>query len=689
MTIFNVSTAAELQDALSKATGGDEIRLAGGDYGELKLGSSAQFSSEVTITSADPGDPASFSSMRLNGAANITFDGVDFDYSYSSGDSSTYAPFQISGGSYNITLRNGEISGDNDSTGYPTGHGLYIRGSSDITIDNMEVSTWHRGIKLYQSEDITIINSEIYDISGDGLKISDTQGILIEGNYIHDFNADPASATHRDMIQVFTMGNDSPVTDLTIRNNVFDVGDGAWTQTIFMRNEEVDQGRAGEEMYYQNIVIENNVIYNSHTHGITVGETNGLVIRDNTVLFVETNQDLEVNTDRKSGVLTPKISVAEDSTSVTIEGNVIEAIRTDVQDGWNVNGNIYVQHTDPNASGYYGDVFISYAIGTEDGYNQYGVVKGSIIDQANAGSSLVDQYPMSYEDGVSTGSSSTGGNDAEESEDVTTGGAGDAETDGGTGTDTVEADDTGETGVDENTGADEDTAPETGGEDDSEAANDGAPNGPVTDADGFLAVFDDFVLNISAGLENNDQIMKVKGDVHVETDGVNAALVFNGDGEAIDLGRLTQFEQSERIAFTVEFAREEADGSKQRLVWNHQKVGLELVDDGLVVKVANTEAKFYQGFRIDDLGLNNTDAHRITVMVDQDTDHLQVLVDDMLVFEETNTDFDFVGAGGNEWGWMLGAPWGGTDPEGLMTDFRIDDDFAFVGDQVFDDALVG
>jgi hypothetical protein len=211
----------------------------------------------------------------------------------------------------------------------------------------------------------------------------------------------------------------------------------------------------------------------------------------------------------------------------------------------------------------------------------------------------------------------------------------------------------------------------------------------VTDADGFLAVFDDFVLNISAGLENNDQIMKVKGDVHVETDGVNAALVFNGDGEAIDLGRLTQFEQSERIAFTVEFAREEADGSKQRLVWNHQKVGLELVDDGLVVKVANTEAKFYQGFRIDDLGLNNTDAHRITVMVDQDTDHLQVLVDDMLVFEETNTDFDFVGAGGNEWGWMLGAPWGGTDPEGLMTDFRIDDDFAFVGDQVFDDALVG
>ena len=44
-----------------------------------------------------------------------------------------------------------------------------------------------------------------------------------------------------------------------------------------MRNEMVDQGKAGLEMYYQNITIENNVIYNAQTHGITVGETTGLI----------------------------------------------------------------------------------------------------------------------------------------------------------------------------------------------------------------------------------------------------------------------------------------------------------------------------------------------------------------------------------------------------------------------------
>ena len=67
----------------------------------------------------------------------------------------------------------------------------------------------------------------------------------------------------------------------------------------------------GLEMYYQNITIENNVIYNAHSHGITVGETDGLTISNNTILH---------NRDSGAGelVFVPTINVANASVDVTV-----------------------------------------------------------------------------------------------------------------------------------------------------------------------------------------------------------------------------------------------------------------------------------------------------------------------------------------------------------------------------------
>ena len=65
------------------------------------------------------------------------------------------------------------------------------------------------------------------------------------------------------MIQFWTSGTTSPSTNIVIRGNILDSGDGGWTQSIFMRNEMVDTGGAGDAMFYQNILIEDNVIYNA------------------------------------------------------------------------------------------------------------------------------------------------------------------------------------------------------------------------------------------------------------------------------------------------------------------------------------------------------------------------------------------------------------------------------------------
>ncbi|MFN3938894.1 MAG: right-handed parallel beta-helix repeat-containing protein, partial [Gemmobacter sp.] len=187
------------------------------------------------------------------------------------------------------------------------------------------------------------------------MNFADVQGVLIENNYIHDFRLSPLSGDHPDMIQFWTTGTTEASTDIIIRNNTLDIGDGNWTQSIFMRNELVDTGKAGAEMFYRNVLIENNTIYNSHLHGITVGETKGLIIRDNSVLHVP---DTSIASGGTAPVNVPTIRVSARSESVTITDNVTAAITGGSgQASWTIKNNAFVQSTNPFGVGFYGDVF--------------------------------------------------------------------------------------------------------------------------------------------------------------------------------------------------------------------------------------------------------------------------------------------------------------------------------------------
>ncbi|MBN2905815.1 MAG: right-handed parallel beta-helix repeat-containing protein, partial [Rhodobacteraceae bacterium] len=331
MASFYVTSAAELKDALAQATGGDTIKLAAGDYGRLQLDSktdfNTQYSSAVTITSDDPDDPASFSSMKLGQVSNITFDGILFDYDFSAGDTKYTRTFEITK-SDNVTIKNSVFLGDvNADDDLGTAQGLNVSGSSSITLENNEFSTWHRALIVTDSSDLTVTGNDVHSCRSDGMDFAAVQNLLLEGNYIHDFLGTDDPGDHRDFIQFWTNGTDVPSTDVTIRGNVLDMGDGSWAQSIFIRNEEVDNGRAGAEMYYQNFLIEDNYISSMHLHGITVGETDGLIVRNNTLIAAEANPDDGANAalmDRYgtgSEIRVPTIRINEVSENVVIEGN--------------------------------------------------------------------------------------------------------------------------------------------------------------------------------------------------------------------------------------------------------------------------------------------------------------------------------------------------------------------------------
>ncbi len=554
------------------------------------------------------------------------------------------------------------------------------------------------------------------------------------------------------MIQVqraYGSGSDN----ITIRDNVFDMGQGDFTQTIWMGGDGKDI--SDPKVIHHNVLIEGNIIYNGHFHGVSIYGVDGLTVTKNSVLHVDDKT-------LTGGIEIPVINISSGSKNVTIDHNAVsQVLGYNGQSDWNVSNNALIQ---PNQ---YDQMFTYHATAAADGQNQYGVKPGSLVDTLNAGSDLVDNYPFSYDTWVgttsttSTNTGTTGTNTGGTGTTTTnTGGTGTTTTDtsgtntGGTGTTTTTATDTsgtntGGTGTtspvttetettqpetvevetsepetnetettqpetvevetsEPETNETETTQPETVEVETSEPETNETETtqpetvevetsepkttetettqpetvdvGTASPGTGSQApmVFDDFVLDI-AGLPGKQA--SLKGDAALTTSG--DAITFDGHRDWVKIGKLKEFENSEQIAFTVEFTRDEADSGSQWLVWNHTKLGLNLTaDGGLIAHVKNNDSPghtgFRDGFRINDLGLDDTETHTITLMLDEVADRLQIVVDGELVFENTDTDFQF--SGGHQWGWSIGTDWG-RYVDGEVSAFAIDDDVQFIEDQ--------
>ena len=363
MTTITVSTAAELENALVKATGGETILLEGGDYGKLDLGEwqtvRALFPSEVILRSADPADPAVFTGMFLRDVSNMTFEGVKFDYTFDEGHPEWLRPFRAGG--ENIAFRDCEFSGDlasgtgGPADGHGSGYGLSMNGDT-VTVENCEFYDWWKALAI-GGTDVTIRGNDIHSIRSDGINLVDAQGALVEDNHIHDFDIAWGTGDHADMLQMWILKPEMVSTDIIIRNNLFDIGEGGPTQSIFLGNEAARAG-GGEEVYYRNILIEGNVVLNAHLHGITVGETDGLVIRDNTVLQKVTDDVSDPTHD----VTYPRINVSGGSLDVVIEGNVTHKVPSDLQPTRTVLDNIIAQNKDVLLPNYYDALLEGYQV---------------------------------------------------------------------------------------------------------------------------------------------------------------------------------------------------------------------------------------------------------------------------------------------------------------------------------------
>ena len=636
MTTFNVSSATELKTVMGQAKGGDTILLAGGNYGALSTGN--DYSSALTIKSANAGNPAVFSSMSLSGATNITFDTIDFDYSYKKGDTIDVSPFEVMG-STNIVIRNSTFDGDVASglsavdNGYAVGRGLVVGGSTGVTVEGSEFVNWYRGAFVYESKNIVISDNEISKIRSDGLNFAQVQNVLIEGNNIHDFRAAPNSGDHGDMIQFWTSGTTSPSTGITIRGNTLDVGQGTWTQTIFMRNELVDQGKAGASMYYQDVVIENNKIINNHLHGITVGETDGLVVQNNSLTSAVLNASNAYNAEYiaqfglKAGIMVPMINISPTSDDVIVKSNSFYG--ASYYTGSRVDG--YTNQSDWSASNN------TYAGATPSAGLPNPEPVPTPVPAPTPAPAPVPTKPVPAPT-------------PEPAPVPTKPVPAPTPTPAPVPTKPVPA-----------------PTPEPAP----------VPTKPVPapensgDHGSAAPVIDDYTAKFARSmLKDNAKVVTVDGEKVLRLDG-------NKDYAA--LGRLKQFEKADQVSFSVDFKKHTADADEARIVWNHMKYGLTTDDDdGLILNVGTAKQGF-KAFHIDNLGLDDTETHSVQVLLDDVADHVQVVLDGKVVFDHKATDLDFDrGSSGNEWGWTVGgSPWD-RHFDGDISDMRIEAGAAFI-----------
>ena len=390
---ITVSNATGLMSALAGATGGETIQLQPGNYGRLALWNGREtfvnnYTSPVTITSANPDDLAFFTSVSLDGVKNLSFDSIKFDYTAAAGAVDWTRPFNVESCA-GISIANSVFDGDLASgrgenfDGYGTGYGLSFRDAANISITDNVFFNWARAGLFGSVNNLNVVGNEIFGVRSDGLDFANVDNVLIENNHIHDFTTAPNSGDHPDMIQFWTRGTTSPSTNIVIRGNLLNSGQGGGTQSIFMRNELVDTGAAGNAMFYRNVTIEDNVIHNAHTHGITVGETHGLTIENNTILH---------NRDAGSDGLVhvPTINLKAVSTGVTVTNNILPRLPSIPSAGALVANNLIVQSDVPDGANYVGEIFVDALAGAQAAILDLQAVPGGILQQMGVGSRLTD-----------------------------------------------------------------------------------------------------------------------------------------------------------------------------------------------------------------------------------------------------------------------------------------------------------
>jgi hypothetical protein len=303
-----VANAADLLSALKAAHAGDTIQLAAGNYGEINL-NALNFSSAVTITSADPNHQAVITGLNVQNSSNLAFSHLEL----TPDAVSTYnATLQ---GDHNITLDQLNVHGGATANG----NGVMLRESTNVSLTNSNIHDLWNGVSHIHDDGVMISGNTIHGIATDGIHGGGSSDVTITGNVLSDFTPNPGD--HPDAIQFWTSNTTASVHDLVVTNNIIERGTGAAMQGIFMNNEN--------NLTYENVTITGNAMVGTMYNGILVYNAANVTVANNYVQG-DTDMNSKIWLDQITGATihnnaATDLEVLSGVTGATVSGNTVIA----------------------------------------------------------------------------------------------------------------------------------------------------------------------------------------------------------------------------------------------------------------------------------------------------------------------------------------------------------------------------
>ncbi|MGH7017341.1 MAG: right-handed parallel beta-helix repeat-containing protein [Caulobacteraceae bacterium] len=274
MATFDVSSTSALLQALKSVRSGDVIALDPGTYSNVRI-NNFNFAGAVTITSADPSNPAVLTDLTLTDSSNLTFSNLQFDCAATPANSSgngTTIPFQVAASS-DITLADLTIEGSPTRTYQTQVSGLMVRGSTNVTVTGSQFEYLHDAFNQLDDDGLTITGNYFHDLADDAIRGGGSSNVTISGNIFTNQHQDAADPDHPDAIQFWTANTTASASNITITDNLMVRGDGTAAQGIFFGNEL--------SIPYENVTVEGNMIEGYGWNAISVDDAQTVAIENN------------------------------------------------------------------------------------------------------------------------------------------------------------------------------------------------------------------------------------------------------------------------------------------------------------------------------------------------------------------------------------------------------------------------
>lgn len=273
-TVISVSNAIQLTAAIRAVKGGETIKLAPGDYGSVTI-NGRNLKSNVTITSADPSNDASFSSLRVATSSNWTFDDIDLHKVLAKGQGDWTQTAYISG-SQNITMRGLDVTGSMDKNSWNDGWGIRVSYSKDVQILDSTFEQLKIAAIFDHSTDLVLAGNTVTDVR-EGFDFAAVHRLTVAQNHFSNFTPNYKAGDHSDAIQVWTMGVNEGSSQIMVRDNVMLMGASGGVQGIHI-STEVPAYR------FTDVTVQNNLYYGDAQVAIHLNGVDGGVVRSNTLV---------------------------------------------------------------------------------------------------------------------------------------------------------------------------------------------------------------------------------------------------------------------------------------------------------------------------------------------------------------------------------------------------------------------